>query len=59
MLKDEVVRFFEEKGFYDKVRIIKFLENEYVYIYYCGDYVDYFYGYLVFFIGYFKIFDLI
>ncbi|ADQ40085.1 AAA ATPase [Caldicellulosiruptor acetigenus I77R1B] len=57
--KDEAVRLFEEKGFYDKARTIKFSENEHVYIYYCGDYVDYFYGHLVPSTGYLKIFDLI
>lgn len=57
--KDEAVRLFEEKGFFDKARTIKFSENEHVYIYYCGDYVDYFYGHLVPSTGYLKIFDLI
>lgn len=57
--KDEAVRLFEEKEFYDKARTIKFSENEHVYIYYCGDYVDYFYGHLVPSTGYLKIFDLI
>ncbi|WPX09300.1 nucleoside kinase [Anaerocellum danielii] len=57
--KEEAVRLFEEKGFYDKARTIKFSENDHVYIYYCGDYVDYFYGHLVPSTGYLKIFDLI
>lgn len=57
--KEDAVKLFEEKGFYDKARTIKFSENEHVYIYYCGDYVDYFYGHLVPSTGYLKIFDLI
>ncbi|ADQ46945.1 AAA ATPase [Caldicellulosiruptor kronotskyensis 2002] len=57
--KDDAVKLFEEKGFYDKARTIKFSENDYVYIYYCGDYVDYFYGHLVPSTGYLKIFNLI
>lgn len=57
--KEDAVKLFEEKGFYDKARTIKFSENDHVYIYYCGDHVDYFYGHMVPSTGYLKIFDLI
>nr|WP_045170537.1 nucleoside kinase [Caldicellulosiruptor morganii] len=57
--KEEAVRLFESIGYLDKARTIKFSENSHVYIYYCGDFVDYFYGHMVPSTGYLKIFDLI
>ncbi|WAM31263.1 nucleoside kinase [Caldicellulosiruptor naganoensis] len=57
--KEEAVKLFESIGYLDKARTIRFSENEHVYIYYCGDFVDYFYGHMVPSTGYLKIFDLI
>lgn len=57
--KQEAVSLFETIGYLDKARTINFSENSHVYIYYCGDYMDYFYGHMVPSTGYLKLFDLI
>ncbi len=49
---------FKENGQEDKVRLLQFKSTPEVHIYQCGNYPDYFYGYMVPSTGYLKQFDL-
>lgn len=55
---DQALALFKEDGQLDKVRLLQFKTKPEVHIYRCGDYRDYFYGYMVPSTGYLKQFDL-
>ncbi|MEZ0536857.1 nucleoside kinase [Caldicellulosiruptoraceae bacterium PP1] len=57
--KDEAIKIFEMNGHFDKLRTLIFSDKDEVYLYYCNNYVDYFYGHLAPSTGYLKVFDLI
>lgn len=54
--KDEAKKIFEKD--HDKIRLIKYRERDYINLYSCKGYYDYFYGYLVPSTGYLKKFEL-
>lgn len=56
---EEAINLFEERGFADKVSLFKYRRSSSVNIYKLGDYVDYYYGYMLPATGYVKWFDLI
>ena len=55
---DEAIRFFEQDGQDDKVRLLRWRQFTYFDVYVHGDYVDYFYGEMLPSTGYAKVFDL-
>ena len=55
---DQAIELFKQQGQLDKVRLLGFKTKPEVNIYHCGDYQDYFYGYMVPSTGYLKQFDL-
>ena len=56
---DSAIKLFAERGFNDKVSLFKYRRSSSVNIYKLGDYVDYYYGYMLPSTGYVKYFDLI
>ena len=56
---DDAIRLFGERGFMDKVSLFKYRRSSTVNIYKLGDYVDYYYGYMLPSTGYVKYYDLI
>lgn len=56
--KNEAKKIFEERGQYDKIGLLKYRKKEYINLYSCKGYYDYFYGYLVPSTGYLKKFEL-
>lgn len=56
---DEAIKLFSERGFQDKVSLFKYRRSSNVNIYKLGDYVDYYYGYMLPSTGYVKWFDII
>lgn len=56
--KNEAVRIFDVRKQYDKIRLLKYRNKEYINIYSCKGYYDYFYGFLVPSTGYLKNFEL-
>lgn len=56
--KNEAAKIFEERHQYDKLGLLKYRNKEYINIYSCKGYYDYFYGYLVPSTGYLKKFEL-
>ncbi len=59
ILVDEALDIFERNNFNEKYLLFKTCPQLYTSIYYLGDYIDYFYGYLVPSTGYIKVFDLV
>ena len=55
---DEAVRLFAEHGMKDKEKLFRYRRSSRVNIYSIGNYVDYYYGYMVPDTGYLKYFDL-
>ncbi|MBI4646533.1 MAG: nucleoside kinase [Bacteroidia bacterium] len=55
---EEAVKVYEKHKLYDKCKLFKNRKLLYTSVYYLGDTVDYFYGYLVPSAGYIKVFDL-
>lgn len=55
---DEAVALFRELGMYDKERLFHYRRSSRVNIYSIGNYMDYFYGYMLPHTGYLKYFDL-
>lgn len=55
---DEAVALFRELGMYDKERLFHYRRSSRVNIYSIGNYMDYFYGYMLPDTGYLKYFDL-
>jgi uridine kinase len=55
---EQAIELFKQRGQLDKVRLLTFKSKPEVNIYRCGDYQDYFYGYMVPSTGYLKQFDL-
>ena len=49
---------FKQNGQQDKVDLLDFKKKPEIHIYHCGEYSDYFYGYLVPSTGYLKLFEL-
>ena len=56
---DSAIKLFAERGFNDKVSLFKYRRSSSVNIYKLGDYIDYYYGYMLPSTGYVKYFDLI
>ena len=56
--KDEAAKIFQERHQYDKLGLLKYRDSEYINLYSCIGYYDYFYGYLVPSTGYLKNFEL-
>lgn len=54
----ETIRYFEEKGHEDKVRLLHHRKKDYLMLYFLGDHRDYYHGYMVPSTGYLKWFDL-
>lgn len=57
-LKADAEKIFKERGQCDKIGLLKYREKEYINLYECKGYYDYFYGYLVPSTGYLKSFEL-
>lgn len=57
--KEKANEIFKEKGYLDKVEVLKYREDENVHIYECNGYVNYLYGYMVPSTGYLKKFKLL
>ena len=55
---DEAVELFRELGMYDKERLFHYRRSSRVNVYSIGNYMDYYYGYMVPNTGYLKYFDL-
>lgn len=58
MTTDEAVALFRELGMYDKERLFRYRRSSMVNVYSIGNYMDYYYGYMVPDTGYLKYFDL-
>lgn len=58
MPTDEAVALFRELGMYDKERLFHYRRSSRVNVYSIGNYIDYYYGYMVPDTGYLKYFDL-
>lgn len=56
--KAEAAKIFEERSQYDKIGLLKYRKKEYINLYSCKGYYDYFYGYLVPSTKYLKKFEL-
>ena len=56
--KDEAIRIYTEKGYLDKVEVLKYRDEETSHIYKCGNYVNYLFGYMVPSTGCLKYFNL-
>lgn len=54
----EAIALFEKTGRPDKVKLLKYRTKTEVNLYYCGNYIDYFYGYMVPSTGYLDKFEL-
>jgi len=59
ILTEDALKIFQANNFTEKVKLFKSRKNLYTSVYYLGNMVDYFYGYLVPSTGYLKTFDLI
>ncbi|MCK4662093.1 MAG: nucleoside kinase [Bacteroidales bacterium] len=59
ILTEDAIKLFEKNKFYEKVKLLKSRKSLYTSIYYLGDQIDYFYGYLVPSTGYLKVFDIV
>jgi len=55
---NEVIEYFESRGLYDKLQLLKYRQKEYLVLYRLGDHRDYHHGYMVPSTGYLKWFDL-
>lgn len=47
MSKEEAIKLYQERGYDDKIEILKYRPEDYVNAYRCGDYVNYMFGYMV------------
>ena len=56
--REEAISLFEKEGQVDKVNLLKFRKNEKVRVYKCGEFYDYYYGYMVPRTSYLKVFEL-
>ena len=56
---DEGIKYFNERGYKDKVRLLHHRKKDYLTLYKLGDHMDYHHGYMVPSTGYIKWFDLI
>lgn len=45
--KEEAIKIYTEKGYLDKVEVLKYRQEDTVNIYSCGDYTNYMFGYMV------------
>lgn len=57
--KEEAIKYFEEKGFNDKVSLLKTREKDTLKVYSCNGHKNLFYGYLVPSTGYLTLFDIV
>lgn len=55
---DEAISYYNNKGYQDKIAILKFRKEDYVNVYECGDYINYMFSYMVPSTGYLKDFTL-
>ena len=53
------IKYFEEKGYHDKVQLLKHRKKDYLTLYKLGDHLDYHHGYMVPSTGYIQWFDLV
>lgn len=56
--REDAISLFEREGQMDKVELLKFRKNEQVRVYQCGEFYDYYYGYMVPRTGYLRQFEL-
>ncbi|NLY90927.1 MAG: nucleoside kinase [Firmicutes bacterium] len=56
---EEAVRIFEEEGLNDKVRLMAYRQAKEISLYRCGDYFDYYFGYMLPSTGFLKEFELL
>jgi len=54
----EAVKYFQSKGYHDKVSLLRHRKKDYLTLYRLGEHMDYHHGYMVPSTGYLKIFDL-
>jgi len=59
MTKEELIRYSERHGLSDRARLLHYRPEDTVHPYVCGDYIDYYYGYLTPRTSYVGLFDLI
>ncbi len=55
---DEAIKYYRSHGYYDKIEILKYRQEDYVNIYQCQDYFNYMFSYMVPSTGYLKEFKL-
>lgn len=55
---DEAIAYFKEKGFKDKLRLLKYRKKPYMVLYKLGEHRDYHHGYMVPSTGYIKTFEI-
>lgn len=55
---EQAIRMFESQGRTDKVRLLRYKKDATIHLYHCGDYTDYFYGYMTPSAGYLRQFEL-
>jgi uridine kinase len=55
---EQALAYFQARGVWDKVRLLRFRQKEYVTVYRFGDYLDYHHGYMVPSSGYLRWFEL-
>lgn len=56
--REEAFKIFEERGYFDKIKLFKYLPDKNIKIYKCEEYIDYLYGYLAPSTGYADLFDI-
>ena len=56
---EEGIKYFEERGYYDKLRLLKYRKKSYLVIYRLGDHRDYHHGYMVPSTGFLDVFALL
>jgi uridine kinase len=56
---EEGIKYFEERGYHDKVQLLKYRTKDYLTLYKLGDHLDYHHGYMVPSTGYIRWFDLV
>lgn len=58
MTKEEANKLYLERGYNDKVEVLKYRPDNMVNVYKCGDYINYLFGYMLPSMGYIKDFNL-
>ncbi len=56
--REDAFKLFEERGYYDKIKLFRYLPDKKIKVYRCKEYIDYLYGYLAPSTGYAELFEL-